>query len=76
MEKPNNHICLNPAGVSAMQVIEVQADSIEGEEIFGPGAQGYIKLKLEGNTVGQFPKVHVEGWWRSEENEENEENEQ
>ena len=28
--------------------------------------------KLEDNTVGQFPKVHVEGWWRNEENEENE----
>ena len=24
---------------------------------------------LEDNTVGQFQKVHVEGWWRSEENE-------
>ena len=50
MAKPNNylyHICLNPAGVSSMQIIEVLADSIEGEEIFGPGAQGYIKLKLE-----------------------------
>ena len=73
MAKSNNylyHICLNPAGVSSMQVIEVLADSIEGEEIFGPGAQGYIKLKLEGNTIGQFPKVHVEGWWRSEEKEE------
>ena len=49
MAKPNNylyHICLNPAGVSSMQIIEVLADSIEGEEIFGPGAQGYIKLKL------------------------------
>ena len=55
MEKSNNylyHICLNPAGVSSMQIIDVQADSIEGEEIFGLGAQGYIKLKLEGNTVG------------------------
>ena len=29
MEKPNNyiyHICLNPAGASSMQVIEVLAD--------------------------------------------------
>ena len=61
MEKPNNpiyHICLNPAGVSAMQIVEVLADSIEGEEIFGPGAQGYIKLKLE----TRLKSPAVTGW--------------
>ena len=64
MEKPNNyiyHICLNPAGVSSMQIIEVLADSIEGEDALGPGIYGYMKLKLEGNTVGQFPKVYMAG---------------
>ena len=68
MAKPNNylyHICLNPAGVSAMQIVEVLADSIEGEEIFGPGVATwwYIKLKLDSAcTVGQFQKApyHVE----------------
>ena len=72
MEKPNNHIyhiCLNPSGASPMQVIEVLADSMEGEEHFGRGAQGYIKLRLEGNIVGQFPSPYVEGWWRSEKKE-------
>ena len=72
MEKPNNsiyHICLNPSGASTMQVIEVLADSIEGQEHFGPGSHDYIKLKLEGNIVGQFQSAHVEGWWKSEKKE-------
>ena len=64
------HICLYPGG-SPVQFVEVQADSIEGEEQFGPssGPPGYLKLKVEGNTVGQFPKAYIAGWWKTEGNE-------
>ena len=52
-----------------MPIIEVQADSIGGEENFGTGVSGYLKLKREGTTVGIFRSLYVTGWWKTEGNE-------
>ena len=53
------HICLI-AG-ETIQIVQVQADSIDLEETTSPG---YIELKLKEDQVAQFSTGRVHGWWK------------
>ena len=62
-EKYLYHICLYTGNGSQIQIVEVEADSIEGVDF--SGIQGTTTLKLGGNEVGSFSSRKVVGWWKS-----------